>query len=350
METEARRPGENISVRDGLERMADSVTRPAFSVSALLSLALGLLSLWLHFFAALPALGLGLIALRQINRSDGRISGRWLCVAGMVLGAVMLIVDVLALGASVIALLRNKSSRVECENNLRMIGMATTEYLTDHKSFPPGTVRNVALPPEDRLSWFVAILPYYSDMEARRRRANREDTVYFAIDSGIDRKLVWDAPSNRDATDSYIRAFICPGHPFFEETPKPGTTYYVGISGLSVGAATLPSDDPRCGIFGYDRMTSPEEITRGESYTMMVCETGNSPGPWARGGFSTVRGVDPQDLPFSGAERPFGGLHKGLTNILMADGSLFIFRDDGLPKTFADMALIRAEAVEVPKQ
>jgi hypothetical protein len=342
-------------VKDAIEMersefMADPVTRPAFSRPALASFVLGLLSIGLHAFAALPALGLGLIALREINRSDGRMSGRWLCVAGMVLGAVMLIADVLVLGADAIVRVRNKSYRVECENNLRMIGMAATEYLGDHKSFPPGTVRNADLPPEDRLSWFVAILPYYTDMEARRRRISPEKTLYFPIDSGIDRKSTWDAPANREATDSYIRVFVCPGHPFFEETPTPGPTYYVGISGLGTGAATLPAGDHRCGIFGYDRTTSPDDILRGESYTMMVCETGYLPGPWARGGFATVRGVDLDDLPFTGTGRPFGGLHPGVTNILMADASLLIFRDDGLPKTFADMAVLRAEGVDVPKQ
>jgi prepilin-type processing-associated H-X9-DG protein len=179
-------------------------------------------------------------------------------------------------------------------------------------------------------------------MEASLRRTSREDTKYFPIESGIDRTKGWNEPSNLEATNTYIRAFVCPGHPAFEEEPSPGPTYYVGIAGLGANAASLPEGDSKSGMFGYDRVTTRDQIARGESYTMLACETAYRPGPWARGGFDTVRGVDPTDFPFTGPGRPFGGLHPGVSNLLMVDGSVQVFRDDGLPKTFADMATLKA--------
>src|SRR5262249_52604019 len=146
---------------------------------------------------------------------------------------------------------------------------ASAGYLADHKTFPPGTVDNAQLRPDERLSWLVTLLPYYVDLEASLRRTSRENSKYFPIDSGIDRSKGWSDRANREATSSSIRALIRPGHPAFEEEPALGPTYYVDIAGLGTDSAPLPAGDTKCGIFGYDRVTTPNEITRGESYTML---------------------------------------------------------------------------------
>jgi prepilin-type processing-associated H-X9-DG protein len=330
--------------------MTHETIKRTFSPLAFISFVLGLTAIVLQFPVAVLALAFGLIGLREINRSDGRIHGRRFSIAGMFLGALVLLVDLIALGAYAVVRLRQTSIRAECQNNLRQLGMASAGYLADHKTFPPGTVRNKQLQPDERLSWLVTLVPYYIDMEASLRRMSRENTKYFPIDSGIDRSKSWSDPANREATSSLIRALICPGHPAFEEDPSPGPTYYVGIAGLGADAASLPADDIKCGLLGYDRVTTPNEITRGESYTMLACETAYRPGPWAQGGFDTVRGVDPTDFPFTGSGRPFGGIHPGVANLLMADGSVQVFRDDGLPKTFADMATFKVAEPGAPNR
>ena len=70
-------------------------------------------------------------------------------------------------------------------------------------------------------------------------------------------------------------------------------TSYVGIAGLGPNAAELPVEDPRAGVFGFDRSTPLIEITDGTATTMAVAETAESNGPWKAGGPATVRGLDP---------------------------------------------------------
>jgi hypothetical protein len=74
---------------------------------------------------------------------------------------------------------------------------------------------------------------------------------------------------------------------------------------------------------GYDRATSLDMVKEfGISNTIGVMETHRALGPWARGGWSTLRGFDPDDLPWAGDGRPFGGGHKNITNAGMLDGSV----------------------------
>ena len=108
-------------------------------------------------------------------------------------------------------------------------------------------------------------------------------------------------------------------------------------------AASLPADDPRAGFFGYDRRLTRKQLqethgegktgrgedplARGESRTLAVIETASAIGPWAAGGFPTVRGLDPAQRPYTGRGRPFGGLHRGGFHVLFADGAVWFLRD-----------------------
>src|SRR5262249_36938642 len=165
--------------------MTETTTVPAFSRRAVISFVLGLLAIPLNLLAAVPALAFGLSSLREINGSEGRVHGRWFSIAGMAMGALVLLADLLALGAIVVVSLRQTSNRAECQNNLRQLGMASAGHLADHKTFPLGTVGNAQLRPDERLSWLVTLLPYYIDMDASLRRTGRENSKYFPIDSGI---------------------------------------------------------------------------------------------------------------------------------------------------------------------
>src|SRR5262249_37398564 len=144
--------------------MTEPVSAPPPSGKALASFVLGLLALPLNLLAGLPALVLGFNGLREINRSDGRLAGRWMSVTGIVLGGFIPAADALALLAVVVVHLRQTSHQAECVNNLRQIGLAATMYLDEHKVFPPGTIRNAELRPDQCLSWLTSLLPYYIEM------------------------------------------------------------------------------------------------------------------------------------------------------------------------------------------
>ena len=59
----------------------------------------------------------------------------------------------------------------------------------------------------------------------------------------------------------------------------------------NVVAAKLPRSDPRAGVFGYDEVARPEQITDGTSQTIMVVGSGALANPWILGGGATIRGA-----------------------------------------------------------
>src|SRR5262245_60935755 len=87
-------------------------------------------------------------------------------------------------------------------------------------------------------------------------------------------------------------------------------TTYVGMAGLGPDAATLPVKDRRCGLFGYERRIRLADVTDGHNSTVAVVETAADIGPWAAGGRSTLRSIDPDERPYVGEERPFGRVHR----------------------------------------
>ena len=104
----------------------DSVT----SRMAIASLILGILSLFTCGITAIPAVILGIIALVQIGKSGGRLTGEGFAIVGMV---VPVVVFFLMMGILMPALLRTKAIafRVVCGTNLSGIGKATRIYAND---------------------------------------------------------------------------------------------------------------------------------------------------------------------------------------------------------------------------
>jgi prepilin-type processing-associated H-X9-DG protein len=321
---------------------------PRLSRAAVASLVLGLATPVGWAAAGLAALVLGWQGVRAVNLSDGRLRGRRLAVAGMVLGG--LGVAATALGLLVVFLVdwQVKSQRAECLNNLRQIGSAAQAYHDDRHAFPPGTLPNAGLLPERRLSWLVALPPYLQEATPGVKKLQ-------ATDDSINRSLAWDDPANAAAATTDIYLFRCPAHPTDDPRVTPGHTHYVGIAGVGPDAAALPwvdrtafaaavgpaavAGDPAvlgaAGAFGYDRVLRRDDLTAGASRTLFTVETTHDNGPWTAGGPPTVRGVDPVGGPPIGPGRAFGGTHPGGANVLWADGSATFMRDDVTAAFFA---------------
>jgi hypothetical protein len=129
-------------------------------------------------------------------------------------------------------------------------------------------------------------------------------------------------------------------------------THYVGVAGVGLDAATLPSSDPRAGYFGYDRRITKKDVHDGTSNTILVVETGSSLGPWAAGS-TTVRGLDAEDTPYVGQGRPFGRSHPAhtillgkppvLAQMLLGDGSVCSVRNSISATTFEALATIAGD-------
>jgi hypothetical protein len=300
----------------------------------------------------IPALILGYFSLRGINLSDGRLRGRGLAIVGMVFGALGSAGAVVLLAATVLNRARETAHATECTENLHRLGQGLNLYHDDFKAFPPGTVPNDALPPERRLSWIALILPYLepdapTDGKRTARLVGREKQIYQRIDF----HQAWDADVNRAAVETRLLVCLCPSwsDPAARNSAK---TSYVGIAGVGRDAAMIPDfhppllipKDPNAGMFGYDRWTSRNDVTRGLGHTMMVVEMARENGPWAQGGPATLRGIDPDDNPPIGYGRPFGGLHPGGVRVLFADGSARIVNDAVSPKEWLEQARISADA------
>ena len=239
-----------------------------------------------------------------------------------------------------ISKVRMSANRVSCMNNMKQIGLALHNFHDTWAKFPPGTVPNNALEPHDRLSWIVPILPFLE-----------EDNLYEKIDRG----KAWNSAENHAVSKG-------PNNLRCTEFPDPDGRMgsYVGMAGLGKDAALLPRTDPKAGVFGYDRVTKLSDVTDGLSTTMMVMETNFENGPWAAGGFPTVRGIDPDGSNYLGFTGQFGSLHRTqdtipfkvypeCSNCLFVDTSARALAKSIDPTTFEALATIAGgEKVELP--
>lgn len=312
------------------------ITPSRFSKAALVAFVLGASSIVLSLVTALPALYLGVQAIRAINTSDGRLRGRPLAIAGLALSAFVTVATAVGCVALVLIYVQERSRAVGCANNLRLIGEAIHSYSDSHEhDFPPGTVVNPALEPSRRLSWEAAILPHFSEGRPAGKRWEK-------LAKEIASDQAWDAPAHAPLRRN-IAAYLCPSFAH-ELTPgQVGLTSYVGIAGVGKDAATLPLTDANAGFFGYDRLLRASDISASLGATMAALETGQDNGPWLAGGPPTVRGVAADSDRYIGVGAAFGGLHLYLNsraNVLWADGSVRALSEQINPDLFRQQARI----------
>jgi len=192
-------------------------------------------------------------------------------------------------------------------------------------------------------SWMTELLPYMG---------------YADVYGQIDFNTSWvESDQNRRAASTVIPQFLNPaageaqwrGYPY----NGMGLTHFVGMSGVEDGpnvvAAALDRSDPRAGIFGYDSIASPEQITDGAGNTIMMIGSGRLTGPWVQGGGATIRGArEPYFDELSGFGSP--GLQTRGTMVLFADGSSREISADIDPEVFRAMCTIHGgETVDIPQ-
>lgn len=303
------------------------VSQSRLSKAAVVAFVLGASALILSLVTALPALFVGIHAIRAINRADGRLHGRRLAIAGLILGVFFTLVAGFGVCALVLLLVQEKNHVVVCANNLRQIGQAIEGYrLRNDDRFPPGTIPNAALPPDRRLSWEAALMPYLKPTGLTGKKWEK-------LTEALDDKEAWDAAANAGLRKN-VAPFLCPVFARDLTPEQVGSTSYVGLAGVGREAAVLPLDDKNAGFFGYDRLLHPADITASLSALMVVAETRRENGPWAAGGTPTVRGVESDCTHYIGTDAPFGGLHRKGANVLWADGSVRLVTERVEPEIF----------------
>jgi len=232
-----------------------------------------------------PAIILGILSLIDINDPMKRVTGKGTAIAGIVLGTFTTIVAVL------LHLISREDPelfrRAMCQNNLKEIALAMSNYHEAHGTYPPAARCDANGKP--LLSWRVLILPYVEQQGLYEQ---------FHLDEP------WNSPHNKPLADWMPKVFQCPS----AQLPSQSlTTYQVFVDPLSIFTGE-PSGVPL------------SSVSDGTSSTLLVVEAA-SPVPWTK----------PEDLSLASSDRllEMGSKHPGGFNASMADGSIRFIKTSG---------------------
>src|SRR4051812_20070443 len=100
-----------------------------------------------------------------------------IAVRVLLLGGALLVIGLMVVMIADVRAAR----RMNCQNNLRQLGIALGNYHDSAGRFPSATVGGTDLPPEQRLSWLTELYPAFLEG---------------GIKLHVDRKRAWDAPEN----------------------------------------------------------------------------------------------------------------------------------------------------------
>jgi hypothetical protein len=130
---------------------------PVVSGLAIASFVLGVLGIVTAGLAGIAGLILGILALVKISRSQGRLGGSGLAIAGIcVSGAMLLLLPIMAaILLPALAKAKTRAQSIHCMNNVKQLNLALIMYANDH---------NGVLPPADQ--WCDLIKPYTGGSEA----------------------------------------------------------------------------------------------------------------------------------------------------------------------------------------
>jgi prepilin-type N-terminal cleavage/methylation domain-containing protein len=175
---------------------------------------------------------------------------------------------------------RAAAARLQCQNNLKQIGLACHNYHNTYDGFPPWGLTDRAKPMH---GWVVMTLPY---ME--------QDTLHnlYRYDAHP-----WDA-ANQPVIVAKLKMFQCPATPNPDRTatqaaPVGNVSYtgavtdYAALAGvagvvINAGLSSVPFDD-RFGVMDGNIRRAAHRIPDGSSNTMMIVEVAGRPNWWHAG-------------------------------------------------------------------
>jgi prepilin-type processing-associated H-X9-DG protein len=311
------------------------------SGKAVAALVLGFLSFCLWLFAAVPAIILGILSLREISRSNGRLKGQGMAIGGLVTAGLAIVLFPLVLipiGLLVPAVqkVRSASVRVQDSNNLKQISLAMIMYSDTHRRMPPSVVYDANGRP--LYSWRVLILPHLEQNHLYQQ---------FHLDEP------WDSPHNKTLLAQMPKVYAAPGETY---PPKDFATYYQVFDGPGAtfnsgvrekrqrpsldGLQPFRLAPPGMKLYESKQVANfPATFTDGTSNTILIVEAA-IPVPWTK----------PDDLPFDpiGPLPALGGIFNGDANVAYADGSVRFIPKKALANERNLRAAITPNGGEVP--
>jgi prepilin-type processing-associated H-X9-DG protein len=256
---------------------------------------------------------------------------------------------------------RETASRTTCLNKIRQLGIACHLYENGRGTFPPGRVKDTG----PKASWLRFTLPYIEQSN---------------VDEAYDNKVAWSHANNKKARETVVSTFLCPSAPARNPliSNAAGTTRGAGADFVALGrlhkdavaagafASHIPADPATAdfipGVLNVDERVSVSKIGDGTTRTIIIGEMAGRPshyigpgltgplnltgkGMWADDDAMSIslKGsnyVDPTN-PGAWTETSFGpcpmnctnkselySFHRGGANVVFADGSAFMLRQD----------------------
>jgi hypothetical protein len=270
---------------------------PQTSGMAITSLVLGITSFFCWIFTGLPAVILGIVALRKINRSQGQLRGDGLAIAGIVTGAIssfVILPVMVALMLPAVQAAREAARRNVSLNNLKQISLALQMHADTHNGVFPAAKGEAG----SQLSWRVHILPFIEEQALYEQ---------FHLDEP------WDSEHNRALIARMPAIFKDPA-----DRLPPGETSYLAVTGPGTA-------------FG-DGTTGPalRDFSDGLSSTIMLVEADSD---------QSVAWTKPDDWQFdpNNPRRGLGSSRPGGFLAILADSSSRFIHNDTDPESVKAM-------------
>ena len=216
---------------------------------------------------------------------------------------------------------RESARRTQCQNNLKQIGLALSNYVAFAEAYPIGYIAwpNPPGGAAPGWAWSAAVLPQLEQV---------------AIYSAANINLPIDVAANATVRASALAMYVCPTDrntgAFTAKSEVTGGPVESWTTSYAANGGTDGASQPN-GMFRMNKSVRPRDVKDGLSNTFAGGERGSFlvQNAWAgalgdgRGGvevLATVSTVGPN--PASASPSSFCGPHGGQTQFLMADGSV----------------------------